>query len=154
MRIETLCIVYQPPRILLGIKKRRFGKDKYNGFGGGIEKGESLEQTAIRETQEEAGITIQDLERVGELLFQFETGEQDHLVNIYMATRYSGEPKETEEMAPEWFEIKDIPYEKMWEDDRYWLPLFLQGKKFRGHFIFGSDNKIKTYTLNEVTELN
>ena len=40
-------------RILLGRKKRGFGADKYNGFGGKLEAGESFRDCAIRELFEE-----------------------------------------------------------------------------------------------------
>jgi hypothetical protein len=36
-------------------------------------------------------------------------------------------------MAPQWFPIDAIPYDKMWPDDRFWLPLLLQG------LLLGSD---------------
>ena len=36
-------------RILLGRKKRGFGADKYNGFGGKLDDGESFRDCAIRE---------------------------------------------------------------------------------------------------------
>eukprot|EP00056_Hartaetosiga_gracilis_P017259 m.6783 g.6783 ORF g.6783 m.6783 type:complete len:151 (-) comp5533_c0_seq1:454-906(-) len=39
-------------RILLGMKKRGFGKGKFNGFGGKLEKGETVEEAAVRELQE------------------------------------------------------------------------------------------------------
>ena len=35
-------------KVLLGYKKRGFGKDKYNGFGGKVEKNESILECAIR----------------------------------------------------------------------------------------------------------
>lgn len=31
-------------------------------------------------------------------------------------------------MRPQWFDIKDIPYEQMWEDDKIWLPELLKGQ--------------------------
>jgi len=34
--------------------------------------------------------------------------------------------KETEEMKPEWFSIDEIPYDKMWDDDSYWMPRILK----------------------------
>lgn len=37
-------------------------------------------------------------------------------------------------MRPCWFAYDDIPYDKMWADDQYWLPLFLAGKLFVGTF--------------------
>ena len=135
-RIETVAIVHQHPRILLGMKKQRFGRGKYNGFGGKVEEGETIEQAATREAFEEAGIQLIAPKKVGEILFQFQTGEQDHLVHFFKTNEYSGEPKESEEMTTEWFHVDNIPYEQMWADDKYWLPLFLANKKFKGNFIF------------------
>jgi 8-oxo-dGTP diphosphatase len=40
-----------------------------------------------------------------------------------------------------WFSIGAIPYEEMWEDDRVWLPLLLDGKSFVGNFYFSANYK-------------
>ena len=55
------------------MKKRGFGKDKYNGFGGKINDDEDVEDAAIRELYEESGVkaTKKYLEKVGELTFIF-----------------------------------------------------------------------------------
>jgi 8-oxo-dGTP diphosphatase/2-hydroxy-dATP diphosphatase len=150
MRTEVITIVYQPPKILLGMKKQRFGAGKYNGFGGGVEEGESLERCAIRETLEEARIEIINPKKFGEILFQFEAGEQDHLVHFLESREFYGTPTETDEMKPEWFNEENLPYDKMWVDDKYWMPIFLKGEKFKGHFIFNKDRKIKYHTLEGV----
>ncbi len=34
----------------------------------------------------------------------------------------------TIQMAPCWFALEDIPYAKMWPDDKYWLPMLLEGE--------------------------
>lgn len=39
-------------------------------------------------------------------------------------------------MVPEWFSPKDIPYNRMFDDDQYWIPLFLGAKKFAGRVDF------------------
>jgi ADP-ribose pyrophosphatase YjhB (NUDIX family) len=153
MRIETVSIVYQPPRILLGMKKKRLGAGKYNGFGGGVEWWESLEECAVRETSEEAGITLLNPERYGNILFQFQIDEQDHLVHFFRASEYNGVARESDEMKPEWFDEMNIPYDKMWADDKYWLPLMLAGKKFEGNFVFDKNGGIYLHKLNEVDDL-
>ncbi len=149
-KIETVSIIYQHPKVLLGMKKVRFGKGKYNGFGGSMEDGETLERCAIRETKEEAGITIINPQRVGRILFHFESNEQDHLVHFFRASEFYGIPIESDEMKPEWFNINNIPYEQMWPDDKYWLPILLKRKIFQGEFEFDLEGKIAKYELNEV----
>ena len=153
-KIETVSIISQHSRILLGMKKVRFGKGKYNGFGGGLENGESLLESAIRETREEVGITMVNPLRMGELLFQFPTEEPDHRVHFFKAFRYKGSPTESDEMKPMWFYINNIPYDQMWSNDRYWLPLLLRGKFFTGHFQFDENHGVAEYELNEVTRLD
>jgi len=45
-------------RMLLGMKKRGFGAGKWNGFGGKVEPGETVEDGAMRELHEEAGLLL------------------------------------------------------------------------------------------------
>ena len=56
-------------------------------------------------------------------------------------------------MRPQWFSLKDIPFHKMWPDDKLWFPLLLEGKKFSGYFLFEGMSTILNYTLDEVDEL-
>ncbi|MDO8601079.1 MAG: 8-oxo-dGTP diphosphatase, partial [bacterium] len=113
----TLCIIQKGDEVLLGMKKRGFGMGKYNGFGGKVEVGESIEDAAKRELFEEAGVTANNLEKLGVLDFSWQNKPNDILqVHIFKTTDFSGEPVEGEEMKPQWFLIKDIPYEKMWAD--------------------------------------
>ncbi|MFH1311036.1 MAG: 8-oxo-dGTP diphosphatase [Nanoarchaeota archaeon] len=152
-RIETVAIVQRNPRILLGMKKKRFGKGKYNGFGGGVKKGEKETEAVIRECEEEVNIEIINPEKMGEILFKFQSQEQNHLVYFFRARRYLGTPKESEEMIPQWFNINKIPYNQMWEDDKYWLPKLLNGQKFKGDFLFNANNKIVKFNLEDITNL-
>ena len=154
VKIETVSIIYQHSKILLGMKKVRFGKGRYNGFGGRVEENETLIESAIRETKEESGITMINPIRRGEILFHFQSEESDHQVHFFQTTLYRGKPIESEEMRPKWFSINKIPYEEMWPDDKYWLPLLLNGKLFRGKFEFDLEDKIAEYELNEVKKLN
>ena len=50
----TLCLVInrEKKKILFGMKKRGFGVGKYNGFGGKVLSGETIEEAALRELQE------------------------------------------------------------------------------------------------------
>jgi 8-oxo-dGTP diphosphatase len=134
----NLCFVIQDGQILLIRKKRGLGAGKMNGPGGRLEKGETALQSAIRETQEEVGVTPTGLELAGELFFQFLDGYKLH-VTVFSAAGCEGDLIETDEAAPIWTDISSIPYHEMWQDDPYWLPLVMEHKRFRGYFTFDKE---------------
>jgi 8-oxo-dGTP diphosphatase/2-hydroxy-dATP diphosphatase len=142
-RVLTLCIVHQHPRVLLGMKKRGFGVGRWNGFGGKVEEDESIEESIKREIKEEAGVEVKDLSKVGILDFEFQNNSEKWECHIFKAGDFIGELIETEEMRPQWFHIDEIPFDKMWTDDLYWMPLFLKNKKFKGKFVFDRPSDIE-----------
>lgn len=148
--LRTLCIVQQGERVLLGRKKRGFGVGKWNGFGGKLAVGESIEDAAKRELMEEAGIVAQDLAPRGILHFSFASGLSPLEVHIFAVTRFLGEPHETEEMAPRWFTAATIPYSEMWADDTYWLPTVLRGESVEGNFHFQDETTLLSHEIKEV----
>jgi len=150
-KVQTVSIVRDGNEILLGMKKRGFGEGRWNGFGGKAEKGETPLEAAKRELLEEVGITAIDLAEYGAIIFRFVGSEDIIECHFFLVDKYKGEPVESEEMRPEWFEIKDIPYDVMWPDDRYWLPMMLEGKKFGGKVLF---NKSGTMAKNSTREIS
>jgi 8-oxo-dGTP diphosphatase len=136
--LANLCFVMRDGQILLIRKKRGLGGGKINGPGGRIEKGETAAQSAVRETQEEIGVTPQNLEQIGELFFHFLDGYKLH-VAVFAADGCTGELIETPEATPMWTPIDKIPYDEMWQDDPHWLPLLVARKKFRGFFVFDGE---------------
>ena len=59
-KVLTLLMVVRDGSVLLGEKKRGFGEGFYNGFGGKVEEGETVEEATLRELEEEAGIKATD----------------------------------------------------------------------------------------------
>ncbi|XP_041853958.1 7,8-dihydro-8-oxoguanine triphosphatase [Melanotaenia boesemani] len=152
-KLLTLVLVVQPGRVLLGMKKRGFGAGRWNGFGGKVQPGERIEDAARRELQEESSLTVDALEKIGNIKFEF-VGETQLLdVHIFRADAYNGEPTESDEMRPQWFEIDKIPFSQMWPDDVLWFPLMFQKKKFTGYFKFQGHDVILSHTLEEVEKL-
>lgn len=135
------------------MKKRGFGAGRWNGFGGKVSDGETIENAAKREIQEEVGIKVENLNKVGIIDFKFNGNPEILQVHIFKAVSFSGEPTESEEMKPQWWHIGEIPFEKMWPDDIHWMPLFLDGKKFKGKFLFGESDTILEQELIEVKEI-
>ncbi len=139
MKQATLCFVRKNGHVLLGLKKLGFGAGKWNGFGGKVEEGETVEQAAARELFEESGLRA-ELVKHGELTFQFANKpEWNQVVHVFVATSWSGNPIESDEMLPKWTSEKELPFDKMWVDDKHWLPLVLEGKVVRGSFLFDGD---------------
>jgi 8-oxo-dGTP diphosphatase len=134
----NLCFVVRGNRILLIHKKRGLGAGKINGPGGRLEPGETAEASAIRETQEEIGVTPVGLEAIGELHFHFLDGYKLH-VTVFRANDCTGKLIETEEAKPFWNDVNSIPYDNMWQDDPIWLPKLLAGVKFSGSFVFDGE---------------
>jgi len=133
------------------MKKRGFGEGRWNGVGGKVEAGETIEQAMIRETQEEIGVTPTVYEKVADIRFdEFFKGEPTLMhVHVFTATEWKGEPTESDEMAPKWFTHQAIPYSDMWSDDPYWLPLVLEGKKVIANFKLDVTDAIISHSIKE-----
>jgi len=131
----TLMFIVQGDKVLLIEKLTGIGEGKINGPGGKIDPGETAEQAVIRECQEELHITPNNPVKMGELWFAMSDIPDIHC-HVYVAETFEGEPTPTREANPFWQNIDQIPYEKMWADDAYWLPQMLEGKKFNARFIF------------------
>lgn len=134
----TILFVVREGRILLIRKKRGLGAGKINGPGGRLDDGETPLECAVREVEEELLVTPTEVSEGGELLFQFVDGYSIH-VWVFRAAKVDGEPRETEEAVPLWTPLDEIPYDEMWADDRIWLPLFLDRRRFLGRFVFDDD---------------
>jgi 8-oxo-dGTP diphosphatase len=139
-----VCVItylFDDDRVLLIEKKSGLGRGLINAPGGHIEEDETAVEAAIREFKKETRIEISDLEMVGILNFQFRDGLSEKAY-VFFTHAYSGEPAETEEARPFWVPVSEIPYDRMWEDDLYWLPPALEGKHFEGYFIFDEQTMV------------
>ncbi len=144
MRITTLAMFVKDGKILLGMKKRGFGRGKWNGYGGKLMEGESPEQAVVREIEEESGIVVpvENLNHLGTIDFFFtDKLDWDQQAMIYRIDQWEGEAVETEEMKPQWYTFDEIPYAEMWVDDKHWLPHLLANESFTAEFHFDEDGK-------------
>lgn len=153
----TVVFIQKGNKILLGEKKRGFAKGTFNGIGGKQDPGETIDQAMVRETQEEIGVTPTKFENVGLIKFDmWYKGEHANMnLFVYMCSEFTGEIKETEEMIPQWFEGKDIPYDKMLQTDIVWIPSVLQGNYVVGKCVYDQNlvslsNDIKIISKNEL----
>jgi len=147
----TLCLLFKNNKLLLGLKKQGLGTGLFNGFGGKVENGESIEQATVRELQEEAGITAHAYRKVGIIDFEFPNKPKwNQKVHVFVVHEWTGLPIETDEMKPEWFDCENLPYSQMWEADTYWLPVVLNGKYVNAKFVYTNNQKILKKEVNSL----
>jgi 8-oxo-dGTP pyrophosphatase MutT (NUDIX family) len=148
MRAVTLCYCLKGNKVLFAVKKRGFGTGKLNGYGGKVQD-EAIEQAAVRELQEEAGITASetDLEKVAEIDFSFPEippeKKWDQTVHVFLLRKWDGDPIESDEMKPAWHDLKKpLPFDQMWAADKHWLEAALRGEKFKAAVKFGKEGAV------------
>lgn len=153
MQLVTILFLRKNNTLLLAMKKRGFGVGKWNGVGGKAEPNETPQAAAIRECQEEIGVTPKHPKLVGKIRF-YEKSNPDfgHHAYIYVTDEWTGDPRETEEMQPRWFPVHHLPFRKMWIDDHLWIPLMLKGTLFEATFTLDGD-RIYTYDITPVASL-
>ncbi len=155
LRKVTLCYLIdrEKDKVLIAMKKRGFGAGKWNGVGGKLQDGESVEEALIRETKEEIGVNLKSFRKAGIIRFYFYGEGKQELnqeVNVFIADSWSGEPQESEEMQPKWTKISAIPFEEMWSDDRYWLKEALQGRYIDASFLFDEQSNVKEKKIRSI----
>lgn len=134
----TLLFVIRAEEVLLIRKKRGLGAGKINGPGGRVEPGETVLQAAVREVEEELGITPVAPEKIGEVLFQVVDGLAMR-IHVFRAGDLRGIPVETPEAEPLWVSLDALPFERMWASDRFWYPWMLAGRAFEIRTLFDGD---------------
>src|SRR6266851_3327387 len=98
-------------KVVLGkkIKKGGLGEGLFIGIGGKVEEGESFEDGARREVEEEIGILAKKLRDLGVVYFYFPAKENRQKwnmeVRIFLCEQWKGEPSPSLEMVPQWFKF-------------------------------------------------
>ncbi|KAG0223663.1 Nudix (Nucleoside diphosphate linked moiety X)-type motif 1 [Actinomortierella wolfii] len=138
-------------KILLGEKQRGPLTGQWNGFGGKVEKGESIAASAARELMEEAGIQA-PLFLIGEIQWAVTSAGRKSgdtidpsstyrdIMFVFKAHTFSSEdglgPVVTEEMAPGWWSVDKMPWDKMRKNHQVWYKLMLSNLPFRGLYWY------------------
>lgn len=143
----TLCYIFNKKgEVLLQHKRKGFGQGKWNGPGGKVDKGETVEESVVREVKEETEIIIKSFEKVAELEFVFDGREDwNNYCYVFISREYEGKPVDMGEGELAWFSLDAIPLDEMWEDDRIWLQDVLNGKRVKYRFNFDKNQKLIDY---------
>ncbi len=146
----SLCHIIRDRRLLLKLANGGISRGKWNGPGGKFERGETPTENVIREVEEETSLRITYPDYFGRIEFYMNgRGSLDYLVHVFLAKQFSGRTRSSEEGRVRWFDFNEIPYANMWDDDRYWLPLLLNGTKFNARFYYDKQNsRVTSYEIS------
>ncbi|MEZ4769906.1 MAG: 8-oxo-dGTP diphosphatase [Caldilineales bacterium] len=144
MKHVTECIVLSEDgqQVVLGVKQRGFGAGKLVGYGGKLEENETIAAGAARELYEETGIHTapNHLDEVAVLTFIFPARpDWNIIIHVFLVSDWTGEPTASAEITAEWHDRDAIPYDRMWDDARIWMPRILNGERLRATFVYADD---------------
>ena len=125
--------------LLRGAPDKKLWAGKYNGLGGHIEPGETPHQAAIREVEEEAGLTLAalTLRAVVHVTLNFAPGV---LFFVFTGAAPPGELRASTEGAPVWVARSDVAKLPLVEDLPELLPRVLEpGPLIYGNYAFSAD---------------
>lgn len=131
VKVGVGVVIFKDGKILLGKRKGSHGAGGYGAPGGHQEYGETLAQTAIRETTEECGITIKNLRMicVSDLLKYL----PKHYTDIgFYAEWVAGTPRVLEPEKCEgwdWYDPENLP-ENVFGCLHYYLRALKTGEKY------------------------
>jgi 8-oxo-dGTP diphosphatase len=128
--------------VLLGLKKTGFGAGKWVGLGGHIEDGEKPAMAAAREVLEESSLVVSadSLQHMASIEFRFPSRRSwDQTAQVYVTSAFEGDPTESDEVIPQWFAEDKLPFPRMWDDARYWVPAVLAGRHLDVTITFADD---------------
>jgi 8-oxo-dGTP diphosphatase len=106
---RVLCFVFAGDDVLLlqGAADKKIWPGKYNGLGGHVERGESVQAAARREIAEEAGLAVDDLRLRG--VITIDTGETAGIgVFVFTARAPSRAVVASREGALHWVPLADV----------------------------------------------
>tara|TARA_Y100000310_G_scaffold278642_1_gene297181 strand:+ start:7448 stop:7912 length:465 start_codon:yes stop_codon:yes gene_type:complete len=149
----TLCFIKKNNKVLLQKKaKGLYGEHKYNAPGGKLKPNESPESGVAREVKEETGLSISNLTKHGQVAY-YENNPHSPawVVHVFSTNNFSGEIiTNNREGILEWIHQDNMPYDKMWANDKDWISLLLQNKKFKAEFHFDEKEQLIKKEINIV----
>jgi NADH pyrophosphatase NudC (nudix superfamily) len=105
--VGVRCIVTHQNKILL--IRHTYGSNLLTTVGGGVEKNESLEQTVIRETKEEVGLSLKDIRQIDSVPYTKEFKKDT--IHVFVAEAVNDriviDPNEIQEAG--WHEKENLP---------------------------------------------
>ena len=144
LRIHAVtCFLIQDGRVLLQERPReKLWGGMLNGPEGKIEAGETSHQAVVREVVEETALQLDEFEARGYIELLLPAPKPMVLkVDIFTAHSFSGVP-DAREGPLSWHDRQNLPFDRMWPDQRYWLPAVLDGYSVAAKIQFATDSLV------------
>ena len=107
IREAVRCFLVKDSKVVvIKYKSGNIKEGYYDIPGGKIEKGETPEETAIREMKEEIGLKVKNLKHKGKMIIEYP--KKVFSLSIFFGDSCEGELKESDENISEWIDIKDL----------------------------------------------
>ena len=133
MRYTTLCYLENPAGEYLMLhrvkKENDCNRDKWIGIGGKFLDGESPEECALREINEETGLTVTGYRYRGIVTFVSDRWETEYM-HLFTADAWTGEQRPCDEGELAWVAKKDVSALRLWDGDRIFLKLLIERDTF------------------------
>ena len=141
MKLDTLCYVTDKRTdstlMIHRVKKENdYHEGKWNGLGGKFEQGESPEECAIREIEEECGLKVTSVAMRGFITFPMFDGKEDWYVFIFIADEYTGELLDSPEGNLAWIKNDKLTELNLWDGDNVFIPWLFEDKFFSAKFDY------------------
>ena len=126
VELTNMCMVCDGKgNVLVQNKKGDRTWHGWNSPGGHVEQGEFVTPSVIREVREETGLTIENPKLCGIKEFQKEQDGKRFIVFLYVASRFSGELRASDEGDVFWYPLSELKRSKELADGfSEMLPVF------------------------------
>jgi mutator protein MutT len=106
-KLAVAVIIGHGDRVLLGKRGRHTREPgKWSFPAGFVERGERVEDAAVRESREETGLQVE----IGELIGLFSEPGDPVVLAVYAARTFTGEPRAADDLSElAWYPVADLP---------------------------------------------
>lgn len=152
MKLATVCYVIDKNNnstlMIHRVKKQNdYHEGKWNGLGGKFEHGESPEECAIREIEEESGLKVKSVIMKGFITFPMFDGKEDWYVFLFTANEFSGNLIDSNEGNLAWIKNEKLTELNLWDGDKIFIPWLFQDGFFSAKFNY-KDGKYLSHTVS------
>lgn len=150
MKLATLCYLRKNGKTLMIHRTKKYNDihlGKWNGLGGKLEPGESPEDCARREVEEESGLLVKKMWLKGILSFPVFADNEDWYAFVFVIPEFEGQLMESQEGRLQWIDDRDLLSLNLWEGDRIFLPWLDQPAFFSGKFVY-KNGRLLEHSVN------